>query len=469
MDTVSSIVSEPSIGQIEYLKDLQRMPKEILPTFVVVEMELNNPDMCAVEKAIAFFLERHESIRTVFPSMDGEVRQMILPASDRRFLIEHVDMGAFQQPYAEVKNEHFNKAAVVFSDIQAGPLVKFYLFRQPANYSFCVVIHHIICDGWSQHIIRNELTLFYQSYAEGRTPDVPPLKAQLRHYCEQQNAWLRETRDASREFWRTRLEGYDTLFDIHDFRKRLLSEDIKGPSTQAPEKRPVTKEELCSIYNNPSAVLYTFYITGERFDKVKKLSASLKCTIASIIYASFYIFLYHYTGKKKLLLAALMADRFTPESHFLIGCLLGGVYFPRDLSDDQNVRHFIGETFRDLTMNCGKIIPSHEYIDLDSSLWRASCDVYLNYIKQNTGVRFSKFANRMHTGIGGIHYPLCYVIYEYRDGFRFKLKYNPRLFNAELIEDIVKCYEDMLDIIAANSDRTIGEVCAFFEAEEHKV
>jgi hypothetical protein len=43
------------------------------------------------------------------------------------------------------------------------------------------------------------------------------------------------------------------------------------------------------------------------------------------------------------------------------------------------------------------------------------------------------------------------------------------LFNAELIEDIVKCYEDMLDIIAANSDRTIGEVCAFFEAEEHKV
>lgn len=464
----SGIIVDPSIGQIEYWKFLQDAPGGVLPSCNVIEIEVSDPDIEAMEKAVSFFIRRHESVRTVFPQIDGEVKQMVLPDDDERFRIEYLDISTYRPPYTDIKIEHLKRLASVFSDVQTGPLVKFILFRQASNFNFCVLIHHIICDDWSVHIIRNELIAFYHSYSNKREPGIEPLKAQLRHYCSRQNSWLWENREELKRSWKDKLAGYDTVFNTSLFNEKYFLRHNKR-SLLAMSTEGITIEDLRAIYNDPTAILYAFTIPKARFQKVRKLAERRQCSVAAIVYASLYILLYYYTGKRKLLFAALVADRFVPEHHFLIGCLLGATYFPREISDDLIVRELIHEILLDIAGNCDNIIPSHDYLELDSIKYQLSCDLYINYIRRNGETPPSMFSDRKHTEIPGtISYPFNFAIYEYNDGLGFDCKYNKQLFTGKLMEDLLRCYEIILDCLTTNDDRSIGELLSSYDLKNTK-
>jgi Condensation domain len=459
----SGIVVDPSIGQIEYWKYLQGAPGGVLPSCNVIEIEVNDPDIEAMEKAVSFFIRRHESVRTIFPAIDGEVKQMVMPDDDERFRVEFFDISTFRPPYTDIKIEHLKRLASVFFNVQTGPLIKFILFKQASDFNFYVLIHHIICDDWSVNIIRTELITFYHSYTKKKVPDIPPLKAQLRDYCSRQNSWLRENREELKRSWKDKLADYDTIFNTRLFNEKYFLRHNKR-SLLAMSTESITIEELRAIYNDPTAILYAFTIPKARYDKIRKLAEVAQCSVAAIVYASLYILLYYYTGKKNLLFAALVADRFVPEHHFLIGCLLGATYFPREISAGLIVRDLIHDVLLDIAENCKNIIPSHDYLELDSIKYQLSCDLYINYIRRNNETPSSMFSDRKHTEIpGGISYPFNFAIYEYNDGLGFDCKYNKQLFTNGLMEDFLKCYEDILDYMTTNYDKTIEGLLSSLE------
>jgi hypothetical protein len=470
MSFIPTIITEPSIGQIEYLKHLQRAGHDATPDYVTISIEMDELYIEAVEKTISFFVKRHESLRTVFPMMDDEVKQVVLAYDDHKFAVEYIDVSTSGRFFAEVKEECFKRAGRTFSDIQNGPLVKFFVFKQAANvYQFYLLIHHIICDGWSIELIGRELRLFYQFYASGKEPDILPLRAQLRDYCQKQNQWLRGNRDELERFWKNRVSGFDRLFDINNFyegyllrgNKRLLQTEVNGEA--------MSVNDLLRIYRHPEALACNSIISDERFINIKKLAGANNCTISSIVYASLYIFLFCYTGKKKILLAALIADRFTEEDQLLIGCLLGGVYFPREIAAHDTISDFISQTFRDVFANCRNILPSHEYLNLDAVKLHVSSDIYINYQQEKDRLAPTTQEGGAYLEIPGIFYPLDFMITEYIDGLFFKWKYNKLLFSKELIDDMIKCHEDVLDFMAFNGDKTIGEACEYIKMADRSL
>lgn len=429
-----------------------------MPSCNVIEIEVSDPNMEAMEKAVSFFIGRHESVRTVFPEIDGEIKQLILPRDDERFKVEYVDISTYRPPYTDIKIEHLKRLASVFSNVQIGPLIKFVLFRQSASFNFCVLVHHIICDDWSVQIIRSELITFYQSYSNKTEPKIEPLEVQLRHYCSRQNSWLRDNREELMRSWKHKLADYATVFNTSLFNEKYFSRHNKR-SLLAMSTESITIEELRAIYNDPTAMLYAFTIQRARFEKIRKLADTNQCSVTAVVYASLYILLYYYTGKRKLLFAALVADRFAPEHYPLIGCLLGATYFPREISDDLVIRDLIREVLYDIAGNCENIIPSHDYLELDSIKYQLSCDMYINYIKRNGETPSSMFSDRKHTEIPGtISYPFNFAIYEYNDGLGFDCRYNKQLLHHELMEDLLTCYEDILGLMTTNDDKTIGDV-----------
>lgn len=469
MNAIPDVVTEPSIGQVEYLKELQCMEGEETPDYVMVNMEMKELYLEIVEKTISFFVRRHESIRTIFPLMDGEVKQVVLPADDSRFVIEYIDVSVSRRPFVEIKEECFNRAAVIFSNIQKGPLVKFFVFKHDGAYSFCLLIHHILCDGWSRELIKRELSMFYNCFASGRIPDIAPLKVQLRDYCMNQNEWLRRNKEKLNQFWNDKLSGFDRLFDIGSFYKGYSLRSNTELSQTSMARDEITQNELFRIYGHPTSVSYAFIVSDKHFNNIRKLAANNKCTISAVVYASFYIFLYCYTGKRRILLAALIADRFTPEHQLLIGCLLGGVYFPREITENAIIRDFIIETLRDVFANCRNIIPSHEYLDLDPVKLQVSCDIYVNYQHQKNTLLPATHSDRKYAEIPRICYPIDCAVSEYVNGLHFIWKYNALLFDKALIEDMAKCYEEILDFITINDDKTIEEVSRYIKRESRKV
>lgn len=433
---------------------------------MVLELAMDDPDIAAIEKTISFFVKRHESVRTIFPLIDGEIKQMVLPYDEKRFELEFIDTTKIPESYATIKEEYLKRTQIIFADKQTGPLVNFLLFKLDENkHAFFLLIDHIICDGWSlERVIREELAIFYQSFKAGSEPNIKPLKAQLRDYCDQQNTWLVENREELSSFWKNKLFGYDTPFNINNFHQGYSLRN-KGLPDERTIERAKTQKELCTIYDCPQAFLYTVTISGQRFNRIKELAELNKCTISSIVYASLYISLYCYTGKSRILLAAFIADRFTPANQLIIGYLIGAAYFPREISDDFIVRDFIDETFHDILTGCQNIIISDLYLDLDSTTLRTSCDVLVNYIRQTSTLPPLTEILEQHIDTPGIYYPLEYAVFEYEDGLAFYWRYNKLLFDKELLEDLAGFHKNTLDFMTRNSDSTIGELSSSFKAK----
>jgi hypothetical protein len=459
MDKAIIAYTEPSIGQVEYLKYLRVMSAVQKPSFMLVEQVLPEVDDTTVKKAIAFLIERHESLRTVFPMIDHEIRQIVLPATDKRFQLEYVDVHGDDHDFLNIRKEYFDKAASVFADIEEGPLIKLFMFRRDKGYHFFLLLHHIICDEWSCVLIGQELIMIYQSFLAGNEPPLPPLTVQLKDYCEQQNKWLYQNKEALSTFWKHKLQDFDTVFDITGFRKMYAGRKNKA----IPDNSEYSNTELSAILDRPDASSYTSIISGMLFQGVKNLASGKKCGLSSVIYASFFLFLYAYTGKKKILVPALMADRYQPDYQQLIGCLLGSIYLPVAINKHTTIGDFITEINEEIigVIVNRRLIFSHNFLQLDGGRVRNCCDMYVNYFRKEQGFSIEQYIAEKHLDLGeAIHYPVYAMITEHNDAVAFKWKYNKYLFNKEIIEDMVTCYKEVLQYMVINTGKTIQELAS---------
>lgn len=455
------MIYETSLRQVDYLEYQQNLSKDmILQDPLIVEIEMNNPDIAVIEKTLVFFIRRHESVRTIFPVIDGKIKQKILPCDDSRFALEFVDINKINTTFETIKREYFNKAKIIFADKYNGPLIKFHLIKlNESRHIFLLLIDHIISDAWSvSFIINNELPLFYQSFLAGKSPSIAPLKFHLGNYCEQQNKWLMEKREELADFWKKKLLGYYNFFDINDFYSGYALRNNNRALENKIAKKITKQKELFALYDCPLALVYTVRISGQSFSQLKKIAATNKCTISSIVYASLYISLYCYTGKSKILLAAFIADRFTSANRLIIGFLVGAVYLPREILDDFVISNFINETFHDILASCQNLIVSDVFLGLDSSKLRESCHILVNYSRHSDNISQLNEIPEQHINTPGIYYPLEFTAYEYKEELIFYWKYNKLLFKKELLEDFAEVHKITLDFIATNSNKTIKEL-----------
>lgn len=455
------MIYEASLRQIEYLEYQQNLSEDmILEAPVAVEIEINNPDIVAIKKALTFFVNRHESLRTIFLLIDGKLKQKVLPYDENKFALEFIDLKKNNSTLEAIKKEYFDRCQISFTDKANGPLIKFYLIKIDRNrHQLFLLIDHIICDKWSiNSIIKPELIMFYQSFLTGNEPCISPLKVHLGNYCEHQNKWLVEKREELSAFWNTKLYGYYNLFNIDSFYYGYALRNNNQVSKSKATKKTLNQKELFAIYDCPLALLYTVTITGQCFSKLKKMAEINKCTISSIVYASIYISLYCYTGKSRILLASFVADRFTAANRLIIGFLIGAVYLPKEVTDNLVINTFISETFHDILTSCQNIIFSNNFLGLDPQKLRESCDILINYSRHPVMIPQLTDMLEQHLDTPGTYYPLELSIYEYEDGLTFYWKYNKLLFEKELIANFVKFHKDTIDFIATNGDKTIGEL-----------
>src|SRR5438309_1334660 len=140
----------------------------------------------ALTRAFETVLLRHASLRTVFESVDGNPRQVVLP--DANVHIAVLDLSGLPSDRAEaeglqIAREEGKKPL----HLGKGPLIRAVLIRTgEETHILVLVMHHIITDGWSISILFRELTQSYADLSNSHVPNLPPLSIQYGEYSEWQ-------------------------------------------------------------------------------------------------------------------------------------------------------------------------------------------------------------------------------------------------------------------------------------------
>ncbi|KAF9367100.1 hypothetical protein BGX21_007832, partial [Mortierella sp. AD011] len=131
-------------------------------------------DQVAWKKALDALFARHEALRTIFVSVNGQPKVQLLPADSELPLLFH-----------DLRDDHDKEAtakqlasldAITHFDLEKGPLVRAQLIQLAQDeYIFLMTHHHIITDGWSLGVQFRDLNELYEAFSVGQSDPLAPL------------------------------------------------------------------------------------------------------------------------------------------------------------------------------------------------------------------------------------------------------------------------------------------------------
>ena len=188
-------------------------------------------DRAALEAALGDLVERHESLRTIFPDTLGVPRQVILDAGAARprLAVTAVDETSLAGALSAAARTGF--------DLAREPPLRVHLFALGADeHVVLLLLHHIAGDGWSLAPLLRDLGRFYEARCRGEAAAVAALPVQYADYTLWQHAVLGSEDDGESaiarqlSFWTGQLAGLLDQLDLPLDRARPAVSSYRGGS-----------------------------------------------------------------------------------------------------------------------------------------------------------------------------------------------------------------------------------------------
>ncbi|MGH3971719.1 MAG: amino acid adenylation domain-containing protein [Pseudonocardiaceae bacterium] len=152
-------------------------------------------DRSALQAALGDVVARHESLRTIFPQIDGIPYQQVLDGQ-----AACPELSGTAARHTELP-EALAVAARHRFDLTAEPPVRTQLFDLGGDeHVLLMVIHHIAGDGWSMAPLSHDLTTAYTARCQGQVPGWAPLAVQYADYTLWQHRLLGDPADPDSVF-----------------------------------------------------------------------------------------------------------------------------------------------------------------------------------------------------------------------------------------------------------------------------
>jgi amino acid adenylation domain-containing protein len=186
-------------------------------------------DAAALRRALDRIVERHEVLRTTFVLLDGEPVQRIASAADSRFHLLERDLRRHRDALAEL-NRLLTEHANASFNLQTGPLIRGLLVRESEDeHTLLITMHHIVTDGWSLGVFRNELSKLYSAFRRGEEDPLPELAVQYTDYAMWERQWLEgEVLRQQSEYWKGVLQGAPAFLELPTDHARPAQQDHRG-------------------------------------------------------------------------------------------------------------------------------------------------------------------------------------------------------------------------------------------------
>ncbi len=186
-------------------------------------------DIAAMSASVGDVLERHESLRTVFPTHRERPEQKILDAQTVRTELAVVDLDATEVVAA------ISAAAATGFDVSTDLPFRAVLYRvAPDEFVLSIVVHHIAADGASMAPLARDVMVAYGSRVATGAPMWTPLDVQYADFAIWQRTVLGDESDPASlaaqqlDFWKTTLADLPTCCRCRSITRGPLGSPCAG-------------------------------------------------------------------------------------------------------------------------------------------------------------------------------------------------------------------------------------------------
>ncbi|MBA5012441.1 non-ribosomal peptide synthase/polyketide synthase [Pseudomonas aeruginosa] len=259
-------------------------------------VRLNGPlDRQALERAFASLVQRHETLRTVFPrGADDSLAQAPL---QRPLEVAFEDCSGLPEAEQEARlREEAQRESLQPFDLCEGPLLRVRLIRLgEERHVLLLTLHHIVSDGWSMNVLIEEFSRFYRAYATGAEPGLPALPIQYADYALWQRSWLEAgEQERQLEYWRGKLGERHPVLELPTDHPRPAVPSYRGSR-------------------------YEFSIEPALAEALRGTARRQGLTLFMLLLGGFNILLQRYSGQTDLRVGVPIANRNRAEVEGLIG------------------------------------------------------------------------------------------------------------------------------------------------------
>nr|WP_314532430.1 non-ribosomal peptide synthase/polyketide synthase [uncultured Pseudomonas sp.] len=240
-------------------------------------------DVAALEQAFQALVKRHEPLRTTFVEEGEHTWQVIHPSLAVPIEQQRVEATAIEHAVAQEIQRPF--------DLVTGPLMRVKLLEvEPEHHVLVITQHHIISDGWSMHVMVDELVALYQ----GHTP-LAALPIQYADYALWQREWMAAgEKQRQLDYWCTRLGTEHPVLELPLDHPRPAVQSHRGARRQV-------------------------HLDSGLVAELKALAQRQDVTLFVVLLASFQTLLHRYSGQSQIRVGVPIANRNRLETERLVG------------------------------------------------------------------------------------------------------------------------------------------------------
>jgi amino acid adenylation domain-containing protein len=404
-----------------------------------------------LEASINKIVDRHETLRTIFPEVNGVPVQRVQAPIEIELLIEDLIH------YPENKRLAIAKKRVVMManepfDLETGPLVREKLYRLGLeDHILAFITHHIVFDAWSETLFVNEIAAYYEAFENQQPDGLPRLPIQYGDYAQ----WQRD--QVKGEAYQNKLAYW--VKQLKDVQVLELPLDQPRPASQSFE-----------------GGIYSFELPASLTRALKDFSKQEGITLFMTLLASFQVLLHRYTGKEDFVVGSPVAGRQQMDTEKLIGVFINTIAIRANLAGNPTFREYLLRTrkvilealsYQDTPFEKVVEVTQPERMQDRHPLFQ----VLFNFenIPQPTEKVSNLKIERIEISLEGSQFDLSLEIIERNNKLIGTVRFNTDLFFPDTIQRISAHYRNLLEVILTKPKQKIGTLPLLSKIEQHQI
>ncbi len=409
-------------------------------------------DVAALQRSLQVLVQRHEALRTAFPSQQGHPLQFIAPPQSFPLAMIDLRRGSMPERESELERQLQEEIRRPF-DLASGPVIRAALFRlDDHDHVLALTLHHIVCDGPSIAVLLEELSLAYSGFSRGLAMDLPQPAVQYADFALwQREALIPEVRQDQLVYWKQQLCDAPAALDFPLDHPRPATATFRGGM----ERRQLSKTLS---------------------DAFRSLARRHGVTRFMALLAAFQALLYRYTGQEEVVVGSPMTHRNRAEAARAIGFFANMMALRTPFHGDLTFRELLKKV-REVSLGAyaHQDLPFEQLV---AALKPERTAARNPFFQAMLTVEEASWHDLELAGLrsltlpvhnGAAKFDLNLGVVDRPDGFQLALEYNSDLLEAETARTVLQHYENLVRAAVADPDGRVSMLPVLAEAERQRI